>query len=182
MELGRLAGAHVIGIASSAERVQIVREHGAHHGLVRGGSAELSRDVMAANGGRKVDVIFDPVGGQLFDEGLRCLQPEGRILILGFASGEVPKIPANLLLVKNAEVLGFWFGLYIGWGLTDERERYQDRLREMMNVLFAHVKAGELKPVSSVVFPLERLADAFDAVVERRAVGRALVRTALARD
>lgn len=175
VELGRLAGANVIAVAGSTERLRIARERGASHAVMHGEGVELSREVLAANGGRKVDVVFDPVGGRLFDEALRCVQPEGRILILGFASDEVPKIPANILLVKNAEVIGFWFGLYIGWGLTDERERYRERMREMMERLFAYVQTGELKPVSSVVFPLERLADAFDAVVERRAVGRALV-------
>lgn len=175
VELGRLAGASVIAVAGSPERLRMALERGAAHGVVHGEGVALSSEVLAANGGRKVDVVFDPVGGRLFDEALRCVQPEGRILVLGFASGEVPSIPANILLVKNAEVIGFWFGLYVGWGLTDERERYRERMRDMMQRLFAHVEAGELRPVSSAVFPLERLADAFDAVIERRAVGRALV-------
>lgn len=178
VEVGRLAGAQVIAVAGSAERVAIAREHGALHGVVHGQGEALSRQVLAANGGRKVNVVFDPVGGGLFAEALRCLQPEGRILVVGFASGEVPQIPANHLLVKNAEVMGFNFGLYIGWGLTDERERYADRLRAMMDTLFAHVAAGDLKPTSSIVFPLNRLPEAFDAVLDRRSVGRALVRVA----
>lgn len=176
VEVGRLAGAEVIAVAGNAERVQIALDHGAHHGLIHGGDTPLSRRVMEAIGGRKVDVVFDPVGGALFDEALRALQPEGRILVIGFASDKVPQIPANILLVKNAEVIGFWFGLYLGWGLTDERQRYEGRLREMMDKLFAHVAQGELKPVSSVVYPLRELARAFDAVQERTAVGRALVR------
>ena len=178
VEIGRLAGARVIAVAGTPERVQVAREHGADEGILHRDGVELAREGRAANGGHKVDVVFDPVGGHFFDEALRCLQPEGRILVVGFASKQVPQIPANVLLVKNVDIIGFNFGLYLGWGLTDERERYKDRLRALMDTLFTHVAAGELTPTSSVVFPLERLADAFDAVLERRAVGRALVQVA----
>lgn len=174
VELGRLAGAHVIAVAGSDERVKIALDRGAHAGIVHGGE-HLSQQVRDVNGGKNVEVVFDPVGGALFDEALRCLKPEGRVLVVGFASGVVPKIPANILLVKNAEIIGFNFGLYIGWGLTDEREFYRQRLKTMMDTLFAHVAAGELKPESSRPFPLHQLADAFDVVMARSAVGRALI-------
>ncbi len=174
VELGRLAGARVIAVAGSDERVKIALDRGAHAGIVHGGEL-LSQQVRGLNGGKNVDVVFDPVGGSLFDEALRCLKPEGRILIVGFASSEIPQIPANILLVKNAEIIGFNFGLYIGWGLTDEREFYRQRLKDMMDTLFAHVAAGELEPESSRAFPLHRLADAFDAVIARSVVGRALI-------
>lgn len=177
VELGRLAGARVIAVAGSDARVQIALDRGAHAGIVHG-SGQLSQQVRDLNGGKNVDVVFDPVGGALFDEALRCLKPEGRILVVGFASGEIPKIPANILLVKNAEIIGFNFGLYIGWGLTDEREFYRQRLKDMMDTLFGHVAAGELKPESSKPFPLHRLADAFDAVIARTVVGRALIQVA----
>jgi NADPH:quinone reductase len=108
-------------------------------------------------------------------EALRCIAPEGRILVIGFASGEVPAIPANILLVKNAEVIGFNFGLYIGWGLTDERAFYAERLREMISTLFAHIAAGELTPETNVRYCLDEFVDAFDAVKERRAVGRVIM-------
>ena len=174
VEVGRLAGAHVIAVGGSEARVQIALDRGAHAGIVHGGD-HLSQQVRDANGGQNVDVVFDPVGGSLFDEALRCLKPEGRVLVVGFASGDIPKIPANILLVKNAEIIGFNFGLYVGWGLTDERAFYRQRLHDMMQTLFAHVAAGELNPEPSELFPLERLAEAFDAVVARRIVGRAVV-------
>lgn len=188
IEVARLAGAQVIAVAGSPDRARAAQDHGAHHAIVHrdnggdgndgdgNGEDTLSKKVLAATGGRKVDVVFDSVGGKFFDEALRCIQPEGRILLIGFASNDVPQIPANILLVKNIEVIGFWFGLYLGWGPVDQRELYQARLRALMDVLFAHVAAGELKPTSSVVFPLPRLADAFDEVLARRALGRALVR------
>ncbi|MES2511384.1 MAG: NADPH:quinone oxidoreductase family protein [Pseudomonadota bacterium] len=174
VELGRLAGARVIAVAGSDARVKIALDRGAHGGIVHGGE-QLSQQVRDLNGGKNVDVVFDPVGGALFDEALRCLKPEGRVLVVGFASGDVPKIPANILLVKNAEIVGFNFGLYIGWGLTDERAFYSQRLKAMMDTLFAHVAAGELKPESSRPFPLDKLADAFDSVIARSSVGRALI-------
>jgi len=126
-------------------------------------------------GERNVDVVFDSVGGNLFDQALRCLRPEGRVLIIGFASGKVPQIPANILLVKNAEIIGFYFGQYIGWGLTDEREFYRERLREMMATLFGHVLAGDFKPPTADVYPMEQLTAAFDGVTGHRAVGRTLI-------
>jgi NADPH2:quinone reductase len=185
VEVARLAGAQVIAVAGSPERAHVAKEHGAHHVIVHrdgAGDDSLASQVFAATGGRKVDVVFDSVGGKFFDAALRCIRPEGRILLIGFASNDIPQIPANILLVKNAEVIGFWFGLYLGWGPVDERELYQERLRGLMDTLFAHVGAGELKPTSSVIYPLPRLADAFDEVLARRAVGRALVRVVDAPD
>jgi NADPH2:quinone reductase len=175
VEVGRLAGAKVIAVAGNPQRVQNAVDHGAHVGLLHNDGADLGQRVRQANGGRNVDVVFDPVGGNLFDEALRCLRPEGRVLIIGFASGKVPQIPANILLVKNAEIIGFNFGLYIGWGLTDEREFYRDRLREMMDTLFGHVLAGTFKPPTADVFPMEQLTAAFDGVTGHRAVGRTLI-------
>ncbi|MGE4242428.1 NADPH:quinone oxidoreductase family protein [Ramlibacter sp.] len=175
VEVARLAGAEIVAVAGSPDRVRIAMDHGAAHGIVHSQGEAMSRQVMGALGGRRVDVVFDTVGGELFDEALRCVQPEGRVLVVGFAGGTIPQIPANILLIKNIDVIGFNFGLYVGWTPLDERERFRDRMRVLMDTLFAHVVAGELKPTSSVVYPLPQLADAFDAVIERRAVGRALV-------
>lgn len=175
VEVGRRAGAHVIAVAGSEQRVRIATGHGAHAGLVHAEGKDLGERIIEANGGRKVDVVFDPVGGALFDEALRCLRPEGRVLVVGFASGDVPRIPANILLVKNAEVIGLNFGLYIGWGLTDEREFYRDRVKGMVDTLFAQVAAGELRPESGQVFALEDAVDAFDCVLGRRSLGRVLL-------
>lgn len=175
VEVGKLAGARVIEVAGSPERVHNAMALGADAGLVHDQGQDLGARVREANGGRAVDVVFDPVGGKLFNEALRCLKAEGRVLLIGFASHEVPQIPANILLVKNAEIIGFNFGYYIGWGLTDEREVYRERLREMMELLFGHVAAGRLRPQKADVFPLHRLTDAFDGVLARRSVGRTLI-------
>jgi NADPH2:quinone reductase len=174
VEVGRLAGAHVVAVASSDEKLAIAREHGAHEGL-RHGAPDLGRRIKALTGGRGAQIIYDPVGGPLFEHALHCAAPEARILLIGFASGVIPNVAANLLLVKNIDVIGFNFGLYIGWGLTDERKTYASRLKAMMKTLFAHTLAGDFRPLSGTCVPLDRFIDAFDAVVERRSVGRALL-------
>jgi NADPH:quinone reductase len=174
VQLGRLAGARVIAVAGTQERVERAIAKGADAGLVHGVD-DLGKRIKALNSGRGVDLVYDPVGGRLFDEGLRCIGPEGRILVIGFASGNVPAIPANILLVKNVEVIGFNFGLYIGWGLTDERAFYAGRVRDMMTTLFAHVAAGELVPETGERYRLDDFVDAFDAIKERRAVGRVIM-------
>jgi NADPH2:quinone reductase len=174
VQLGRRAGARVIAVAGSDERVAFAMERGAHAGVVHG-RGNLAEAVREANGGRNVDVVFDPVGGDLFDQALKCIQPEGRIITLGYVSGRIPSIPANILLVKNVDVIGLNFGLYMGWGPRDERERYKDEMQAMASELFAGVARGDLKPVSQAPYPMDDFVKAFDAVVERRSVGRVIV-------
>jgi NADPH:quinone reductase len=175
VQLGRLAGAKVIAVAGSNERVALAMARGAHAGLVHGG-ADLGKRIRELNGGRGVDIVADPVGGDLFNEALRCVRAEGKIIVIGFASGTIPQIPANILLVKNIEVIGFNLGLYIGWGLTDERATYAERMSAMVGTLFDHVVAGELEPVESALYALEDFVAAFDSVVARQSVGRVVLK------
>lgn len=177
VELARLAGAHVIAVARTPERLARAREHGAHEGFLND-TPELGRLLKQRDGGRGIDVVFDPVGGPMFDEALRCTAPEGRILVIGFASGEIPQIPANILLVKNIEVIGVNMGLYSGWTPIDERKRHAPRMRAMMETLFGHLAAGRIRPEASAVYPLERIVEAFDAVTARASTGRVLVQVA----
>jgi NADPH2:quinone reductase len=165
IEVARLAGLEVIAVAGSEAKLLVAREHGAKHGLLHG-EPELGRRIKALTGGRGVDIVYDPVGGALTAEALRCIAPEGRLVLIGFASGEAPRIPANLLLVKNVDVIGFWLGLYLGWGLTDERKRYEAPFRTMMDRLFAHTLDGAFRPRFAAALPLARFREAFDAVAE----------------
>jgi NADPH:quinone reductase len=174
VQIGHLANARVIAVAGTEERVQAAIKKGADFGIVHG-IEDLGGRIKALNGGRGVDIIYDPVGGPLFDQALRCVAPEGRILVIGFASGKVPSIPANILLVKNAEVVGFDFGYCIGWGLTDARLAYAGRVKEMMSTLFAHVAAGEIKPETSISYRLDDFLAAFDTVQQHRALGRVIL-------
>ncbi len=175
VKLGRLAGARVIAVAGSKARIDLAIAHGADTGIVHGG-ADLGHELKALSGGRGADIVFDPVGGGMFDQALKCVAPEGRILVIGFASGTIPQIPGNLLLVKNVDVIGFNLGLYIGWTPVDERAAYAERMAQMVKTLFALMKSGELPPLHADQFPLEHFVQAFDSVVERRSVGRTVLK------
>ena len=106
------------------------------------------------------------------------MAPEGRILVIGFASGTIPQIPANLLLVKNVDVIGFNLGLYIGWTPVDERARYAGKMAEMVETLFSLIQRGELPPLHADQYPLEDFVQAFDSIVARRSTGRVVLRIA----
>lgn len=175
VELGHRAGARVLAVASSQERLALALERGAEVGLLHG-EPGLGQRVKDLTAGRGVDVVFDPVGGALFDESLRCTAPQGRILVIGFASGSIPQIPANILLVKNIDVIGFNFGLYLGWSPVDERRRHAARLREMMATLFDLALQGHIRPTSSACYALADYRAAFEAVEQRKSFGRVLIR------
>ena len=169
VELGKQLQARVIACASSEEKRAAANAHGADLVLP---PRDFREQVKAYTGGRGADVIFDPVGGDVFDESLRCIAGEGRILTIGFAGGRVPQIPANLLLVKNIAVLGFNFGTYVGWGLTDERRAYAPRVQAMMARLFDWALSGKLRPTVSHCFELARFAEAMDVVLGRGSTGK----------
>jgi NADPH2:quinone reductase len=175
--LGKVAGARVVAVAGSKERVDLAISHGAAAGLVHGGD-DLGRQLKELCGGRGADIVFDPVGGALFDQGLKCVAPEGRILVIGFASGSIPQVPANLLLVKNVDVIGFNLGLYIGWTPVDERARYAAKMAEMVATLFSLIQSGALPPLHADQYPLEDFVRAFDSIIARRSTGRVVLRIA----
>lgn len=173
VEIGRQLGAEVIAVASSADKLRAAAQRGAAHTLLA--DAELVQRVKALTGQRGVDVVIDPVGGAAFEAALHCLAQHGRIVVIGFASGQVPQIAANVLLVKNATVTGFNFGQYVGWGRLDERRRHARRVGAMMRELLDWTAGGALRPAVAARFALPRFADAFDEVLARRSVGRVLI-------
>src|SRR4030095_4053319 len=115
IEVGKAMGAIVIASAGGADKLAAAREAGADH-LIDYRSEDLRGRVLELTGGRGAAVIYDPVGGSACDISLRCVAPEGRLIPMGFASGTIPQIPANILLVKNVTVIGFYYGYYTGWG------------------------------------------------------------------
>ncbi len=170
VEIGRTLGATVIATASTAEKRAAVLERGASHAIVP--DAKTLRDrVMELTSGKGVDAVFDPVGGDLFHQCLRCLRPNGRITPFGFAGGEVPKIPANLILVKNISVSGVYMGQY----RMKERDRYEQLIRDMFAQLCVWFEQGHLNPVTRGSFPLERTPEAFEAVLSREKIGHVIV-------
>lgn len=163
VEVGKRLGARVIASARGAERLQIARDAGADH--VIDSSAPDLRGQLKALGG--VDVAYDAVGGPAFLETLRAMRPEGRMLAIGFASGEVPQVPANLLLVKNVSVQGFYWGGYARFAA----EALQHSLAELM----AWHAEGKLHPHISHTLPLERAAEALALLRDRRSTGKVVV-------
>jgi NADPH2:quinone reductase len=127
----------------------------------------LKEQIRALTDGRGADVVYDPVGGAVFDASLRAIAWEGRIVTIGFASGQVPQIPANLLLVKNAAVLGFYWGSY--------RKHDPERLRDGFRELFSWYRQGRIRPHVSQTLPLERAADGIRLLTERRAIGKVVI-------
>lgn len=163
VEIGRQLGARVIAVARGAEKLAVAAAAGAHH-LIDSDTADLRAEVKALGG---ADVVYDPVGGDLFTAALRATRPGGRILVIGFAGGEVQQIPANLLLVKNIAVIGFYWGGYLTFA--------PDRFTSSIGRLFTWFGEGRLKPHVSHVLPLERAADGLELLRARRSTGKVVV-------
>jgi NADPH2:quinone reductase len=166
VEIGALMGARVIACASSPEKLALARSHGAAEGIDYSRTdlrSELKR--VAPDG---VDVVFDPVGGAQTEAALRALAWKGRLLVVGFASGEIPRPPLNLALVKGADVLG------VEWAKFAVLEPAQNRVN--MSQVSAWAAAGKLATHIHSVHELSDFASAFAEISERRAAGKALLR------
>ena len=163
VELGKLMGAEVIAVARGADKLAVARGAGADH-VLDSETCDLRADVKALGG---ADVVYDPVGGDLFNAALRACNPEARLLPLGFASGVVPQIPANILLVKNLTVIGYYWGGYM---------RVNPKvLTDSFSVLFDWYVQGKLKPHVSHVLPLERANEGLELLRSRKATGKVVV-------
>ena len=168
VEIGHAMGATVIAAASSPEKLAVAKSRGATH-LIDTSSEDLRARVKDLTQGRGVDVVYDPVGGDLFDAALRSTAWEGRIVIIGFAGGKVPQIPANLLLVKNCSAIGFYWGSY--------RAKDPARVRASFETLLGWVATGKLRPHVSESFPLEDAAKAIRVLQSRKATGKVVLTT-----
>lgn len=166
VELGHLMGARVIAAARGRERLEVARAAGADH-LIDSDAADLRAEVKALGG---ADVVYDPVGGATFDAALRACRPGARLIPLGFASGVVPQIPANILLVKNLTVIGLYWGGYLGLD--------PQALRESLATLFGWYAEGRLHPHVGQVLPLDRAAEGLEALRNRTATGKVVIRIA----
>lgn len=174
VEIGKILGATVIATAGSQAKLERARAHGADH-VINYREQDFREQVLALTNGDGVDAVYDPVGGEVFMQSLRCMAPEARIMPVGFAGGEIPHIPANLLLVKNLIVCGLNMGLYYGWSPKDMRYEYEDRMRANMEQLFDWFVAGRINPVVDITYPLARVHQAMEDVLTRRAIGRVAV-------
>jgi NADPH2:quinone reductase len=164
VDLGKALGATVVATVGSAAKVEVARRNGADH-VINYATENIRDRVRETVGG--VDVVFDPVGGEAFAQSLRSVNPDGRIAAIGFASGTVPQIPANYLLVKNISVIGVSVGGYrrsdpaiTGRVLAELGQRYA---------------AGELHPRVAHTFPLSETADALNMLTGRTATGKVVI-------
>ena len=166
VQVAKGAGARVLAVVSSEEKAEVARGAGADEALLSTG--DWVSQVKRATGGRGADVVMDPVGGDVFDLSLKCLAPEGRLLVVGFAGGRIPEVKTNRLLLKNVDVVG------VAWGAFVMQE--PALTAEIARALAALADQGVVKPVVGQVFPLERAAEALRALESRRATGKVVLR------
>jgi NADPH:quinone reductase len=171
VEIGHALGARVIATAGGTHKIETVKQHGADYAIdYRTGDFRAA--VLEITGGRGADVVFDPVGGDVFDQSLRCVAPLARLLPIGFASGRIPEIPANLILVKNLTVIGLYWGFYMAWGKSKAEPAMRARVRGLFSELFALFEAGKLRPLVDAKLPLSEFADGLARVERRQAIGK----------
>ena len=174
VEIGKILGAQVIATVGTEEKARFIAEHGADHVINYREQAFRDR-VLELTNGIGANAIYDPVGGDVFMQSLRCIAPEGRICPVGFAGGTIPQIPANILLVKNVSVCGLNLGYYFGWSPNDVRYEVEDRLRGDVEQLCQWYTEGRISLATSHRFPLEQFQDAMQVVLQRRSLGRVVV-------
>jgi len=166
VELGKALGARVIAAASSEEKLAVCREHGADE-TIDYSSGSLKDKMKEATGGKGADVVYDPVGGEYSEAAIRATAWEGRFLVIGFAAGDIPRIPLNLTLLKSCQIVGVFWGAFVG---RDPKANNQNT-RELFD-LFAK---GTIKPYVSSSYPLDGAADALNEIGGRRAKGKIVV-------
>ncbi len=161
VQLAAAEGAHVVAVVSTEAKAEVARAAGAHDTVLVDGF----RDAVKALG--PVDVVVDPVGGDRFTDSLRCLAPEGRLLVIGFTAGDIPTVKVNRLLLNNVDVVG------VGWGgFALGRPGY---VAQQWAELEPHLRAGALDPLISGTFPLDRAAEALTRIDDRTVTGKVVL-------
>jgi len=167
IEIGKLLGARVIACASSAEKLEFTRRHGADL-AVNYAEEDLKDALRRVTDGQGPDVIYDPVGGKATEAALRAIAWGGRLLVVGFAAGEIPKLPLNLVLLKSCDVRGVF------WGAWTERDR-AGNLANLAQIM-AWCAQGKLSAHVHEIFPLQRIAQALHALSDRKAMGKVILK------
>src|SRR5882672_5858633 len=168
VEIGKQLGARVIAAAGSAEKLAVAREHGADE-LIDYTTESIRDRVRELTGGLGADVVYDPVGGDAFDQALRAVNWEGRMLVIGFAAGRIQSVPANLILVKNISVIG------VVWGAQAARDPVL--VSRNLAELLTWWEAGRLRPVIGKTFPMGEAGAAMHALLSRRYAGKIVLET-----
>jgi NADPH2:quinone reductase len=165
VDMGKLLGATVIATASSEAKLAVCKQQGADH--VINYTHGFREQIKELTGDRGVDVIFDPVGGDVFDESMRCIAPFGRLLIVGFTSGRPALAKTNHLLIKDAEAIGFTIG-----ALSRHDPAWAQR---NFDILLGWLSAGRITPYVSYRIPLAQAATALKLILERKVIGKAVL-------
>jgi NADPH2:quinone reductase len=168
VEIGKAMGATVIATASNAEKLAVAASRGADH-LVDYVREDLRTRVLDLTDGKGVDVVYDPVGGDLFDRSLRCVAWGARLLVIGFAEGRIPQIPANILLVKNLSAIGLHWGSY--------RRRAPRVLKESFHTLFRWYEEGMVRPHVSHRLGFDEVPQGLRLLKARKSTGKVVVVT-----
>jgi NADPH2:quinone reductase len=163
VELGKLMGARVIAAASSDEKLEFVNQLDPDE-LLNYGDGDLKERVKALTNGNGADVIYDPVGGDLFDQSCRCINWNGRLLVIGFTSGRIPEYKANLALLKGSSMVGVFLGRF----RKDEPAEYDLNFQELLDMY----DDGKLHPLITESFAMENYVDAFNVFTERKVMGK----------
>jgi len=166
VELGKLMGARVIAAASSEEKLALCRERGAD-ATINYATEDLKERAKQLTGGRGVDVVYDPVGGAFSEPALRSLGWGGRFLVVGFAAGDIPKIPLNLTLLKGASIVGVF------WGEFTRREPGKNAAN--VSELLGWLASGRVSPLVSARYPLSKAVEALRAVLDRKVTGKVVI-------
>ncbi len=166
VELGKLMGARVIAAASSDEKLETCRALGADE-VINYSEQPLKEAIKELTGGKGVDVVYDPVGGDFSEQALRGMAWNGRFLVIGFAAGPIPSVPLNLALLKGCSIVGVFWGRFTG----EEPETNIANIHELWELF----EAGKLKPVVTDCFPIEQYREAFTCMTERRARGKVIL-------
>jgi NADPH2:quinone reductase len=167
VEIGKIMGARVIACASTAEKLDFARAHGADE-TVNYASEDLRGALKRLGGERGIDVIYDPVGGPYAEPAVRSLGWEGRYLVIGFAAGEIPKLPLNLVLLKSCDIRGVIWGAWVA--------RNPQGQRELMTDIVRWCAEGKLSGHVHAVYPLAEIATALKAIADRKAMGKIVLR------
>ena len=174
VEIGKAMGARVIAGASTQEKVDLAKKHGADDGFVypsvplsRDQQKQMSEDIKRLTGGQGADVLYDPVGDDYAEPALRAMNWNGRYLVIGFAAGQIPKVPLNLTLLKGCQIVGVF------WGASTARD--PKHAQESMNNLLKMIADGKLKPYVSAHIPLARAGEAIRLLMDRKAQGKVVV-------
>ena len=167
IQLGKILGATVIATAGSEEKLEVCRQCGADH-VINYETSDFVEAVKEITKGRGADVIYDPVGGEILELSTKCIAWEGRLLVIGFAGGQIPKLAANRILLKNISVVGLFWGNYL--------KHNPGLVRETQNRLNALYERGRLKPVIYRVMPLSELPEALDVVAQRQVYGKLILK------